>query len=122
MFYLVNEKADVKYRIVSDQHPVVQMHLRESDTGWDAESIIKWIWGIEKKAESPFDLIEKGDLVGLDYTNYPFSEDKYTIRFVDDLTFKGIHYNEDVIVAIYKPDSKGNYIKVWEKEKYGNSN
>jgi hypothetical protein len=55
MYYLVNEKADIKYRIVSDQHPAVQMHLRESDPGWDADRIIKWMWGYEKKAESAFD-------------------------------------------------------------------
>ena len=67
-----------------------------------------------KQSENVFDLIQKGDLIKIDYTNYPYSEDSFYIRFVDDMTFKGIHCNEDVIVAIYKPNSKGDYIKVWE--------
>lgn len=71
---------------------------------------------VVKKSENVFDLIEKGDLIKLDYSSYPYSEDSFYIRFVDDMTFKGIHYNEDVIVAIYKPNSKGDYIKVWERD------
>lgn len=69
---------------------------------------------ISKQSENVFDLIEKGDLIKLDYSNNPYSEDSFYIRFVDDTTFKGIHCNEDVIIAIYKPNSKGDYIKVWE--------
>lgn len=69
---------------------------------------------ILKQSENVFDLIEKGDLIKLDYSNNPYFQDHFTIRFVDDTTFKGIHCNEDVIIAIYKPNSKGDYIKVWE--------
>lgn len=67
-----------------------------------------------RQSENVFDLIEKGDLIKLDYSNYPYNEDSFYIRFVDDMTFKGIHCNEDIIIAIYKTNSKGDYIKVWE--------
>ena len=69
-----------------------------------------------KKSENIYDLIEKGDLIKLDYSTIPSSEFSVGIRFVDSLTFKGIHYNEDVIIAIYKENKKGDYIKVWEKK------
>lgn len=69
-----------------------------------------------KKSENVFDLIEKGNLIKLDYSTMPSRDFFVGIRFVDNITFKGIHYNEDVIVAIYKENQKGDYIKVWEKE------
>lgn len=115
MFYLISERANIGKKIITEEHPIIQMHLKESDPGWDAERIIQWMWGFEKKTENVFDLIDKGDLLKLNLVTSECTV-KPTIEFVDDMIFKGIHFNEDVIAAIYKPDSKGNYIKVWDRD------
>lgn len=63
---------------------------------------------IIKKAENVWDLIEKGDLI--------------KIRFSDSFNIlEACHIGGGVngmtnITAIYKPDSSGNYIKVWEEK------
>lgn len=125
MYYLVSEHANVERRIVTEEHPTVQMHLKESN--WDAEKIIKWMWGIENKSENLVDLIEGGDLIQHIYVDYP--KPQSAISQVKNTDVDGVfiisvdilhnHYNvhEDDILAIYKPNSKGDYIKVWERGK-----
>lgn len=75
---------------------------------------------IIKQSENVYDLIEVGDLI----------EDDYCIYQVSDITYKGysdnrrsfvsqpadFKHHEWNITAIYKQDSKENYIKVWRKE------
>ena len=64
-----------------------------------------------------YDLIEVGDLV---QTNYG------SLRNVRRLQSDSVVIDHDCciyfenIIAIYKPDEKGNYIKAWEKEKLKN--
>ena len=117
MYYLVSEHANVDRRIVTEEHPTVKMHLKDTNRNWDAERIIKWMWGIEKKSENLVDLIEVGDLVRYDdeflgafplrqaYLNYG------ELQLLDGVDIKSLS-----IMEIYKPNSKGDYIKVWERE------
>jgi hypothetical protein len=74
---------------------------------------------IKNQSENVFDLIEMGDLLYM-----PFDCNGTVVHRFD--MFKCYKYNafhcsihivhERGIFAIYKPDDKGNYIKVWERE------
>ena len=80
---------------------------------------------IKNQSENVLDLIEEGDLVKLDKTLNQvitiLKEDKRTIFEIGDnkwFSFKELNnYLNNNRLAIYKPDDKGNYIKVWEREK-----
>lgn len=120
MYYLVGKNANIGRRIVTENHPDVQMHIKEAIelgvTPRVPEEIIKWMWGIEKKSDNVFDLIEVGDLI--ECANYHFTYVNEVIDIEADVMFRGVEnlvlsYN---ILAIYKPNSKGDYIKVWECE------
>lgn len=69
---------------------------------------------IKKQSENVFDLIEVGDLVKFRYGKI--------IELCDfqDNANNFVNYLKDClpekILAIYKPDANGNYIKVWEKK------
>ena len=69
---------------------------------------------IKKQSENVYDLIEFGDLI---QTNYG------SLRNVRILQSDSVVIDHDCciyfenIIAIYKPDEKGNYIKVWEVKK-----
>lgn len=72
-----------------------------------------------KKSENIYDLIEVGDLVKRDGIILEVTE----IQTFDDETEKEFIFDsflnsccESDIQAIYKPNSKGDYIKVWEKK------
>lgn len=79
---------------------------------------------VELQSENVLDLIEEGDLVKLDKTLNQvitiLKEGKKTIFEIGDkkwFSFKEINnYLNNNRLAIYKPNSKGDYIKVWEKE------
>lgn len=80
---------------------------------------------IIKKAENLLDLIEKGDLIKSYRYESRDENDGYDINNVDRVE-KGragiliagfnVFVSNDDILAIYKPDANGNYIKVWEKK------
>lgn len=73
---------------------------------------------IKKQSDNVFDLIEVGDLI--ECANYHFTYvkekaktyDKHLIFMNNFSTIYDKH-----ILAIYKPNANGDYIKVWEKEK-----
>lgn len=75
---------------------------------------------IKKQSENVFDLIENGDLLKIKQPKeaslkYDFGEcnalEKHNYAsYIKD-------YFPNKILAIYKPNSNGDYIKVWEKEK-----
>ena len=109
MYYLVGEHANVERRIVTEEHPTVQMHLKDTNRNWDAEKIIKWMWGIEKKSENLFDLIEDGDLVQWGEANNIIK-----IEFNNTINIFDLLKENNSINAIYKPNSKGDYIKLCE--------
>ena len=79
---------------------------------------------IKKQSENVVDLIDVGDLVKLDKTLNQvitiLKEDKRTIFEIGDnkwFSFKELNnYLNNNRLAIYKPDGKGNYIKVWERK------
>ncbi len=121
MYYLVGKYANVDRRIVTEEHPTVQMHLKDTNRNWDAERIIKWMWGIEKKSENLYDLIEEGDLIAFEYMNtkhIDIAKVVFIYKHRDgevDISTRGYLHNNEKIQAIYKPNSKGDYIKVWER-------
>lgn len=71
-----------------------------------------------KQSESVFALIEVGDLV-----KYVYYDNSVGVNMVDESDLKRLTAINSLydnlrksVKAIYKPDLKGNYIKVWEKE------
>lgn len=79
---------------------------------------------IIKKAENVLDFIENGDLVKLDKTLNKvitiLKEGKRTFFEIGDnkwFSYKELNnYLNNNLLAIYKPDEFGNYIKVWEEK------
>lgn len=79
---------------------------------------------IKKQSENVFDLIEVGDLIASYRYSIEGRTEEKEINSVDELFAEenGVGINQCCIVdfedicAIYKSDSKGNYIKVWEKK------
>lgn len=77
---------------------------------------------IIKESDNVFDLIEVGDLIAFKYMNtgiIDIANVGYIYKYKDgdiDISTRGYVHRLDKITAIYKPNSKGDYIKVWEKE------
>ena len=76
---------------------------------------------IKKQSNNVIDLIEVGDLIK---HNQKFDEEKFE-KILGKRIWLGVEWLETndfysidgcSIIAIYKPNSKGDYIKVWEKE------
>lgn len=67
---------------------------------------------IKNQSENVFDLIEKGDLVNTVFDLI------YQVVIIAKNVVIAPQWAFDlaVVTAIYKPDSEGNYIKVWEKK------
>lgn len=67
---------------------------------------------IKNQSENVYDLIDLEN----DIVKYKFREEDIITKAVDaSLSYIIGSYPEDVI-AIYKPNSRGDYIKVWEKK------
>ena len=78
---------------------------------------------IKKQSENVFDLIENGDLIKSYRYESRDETDGYDINNVDrvekdraGILIAGfnVFVSNDDILAIYKPNEKGDYIKVWE--------
>lgn len=81
---------------------------------------------VEKQSKNVFDLIEVGDLIKYQFINV-YYELVSTIELVTKINIvfkhkeyisvlgKEIEKNKDILI-IYKPNSNGDYIKVWEKK------
>lgn len=67
---------------------------------------------IKIQSENVFDLIEKGDLVE------NFSTISQVFKIINSTIFTplDIPFDVSLVIKIYKPDGKGNYIKVWERK------
>lgn len=81
--------------------------------GWFGE---RFFGKIEKQSENVIDLIEVGDLI-IGYYKEPLIVKEnlyYDKEFLGSDDTCVIGYED--ITAIYKPNSKGDYIKVWEKK------
>ena len=79
---------------------------------------------ILKKSENVFDFVEVGDLVKFAWNNRndncPISIRKvYSIKKHKDNGWLTVDYElaiyDDEVLAIYKPNKNGDYIKVWER-------
>ena len=72
---------------------------------------------IKKQSENVYDLIEFGDLVQTNYGSLRdvrgIQSDSVVIQYDCCIYFENI-------IAIYKLDANGNYIKVWEKKDESN--
>lgn len=93
------------------------------DTEWDYNTE-RWVEiKIKKHSENIYDLIEVGDLIKDEDSIYEVDEideeedddDEETQRVFVSQPADFVHYEREII-AIYKKDSKGNYIKVWRRE------
>lgn len=65
---------------------------------------------IKKQSENVFDLLETGDLVK--YQTMLMEKFYFLMQEIKKDSFNAKDFY--TILAIYKPDSEGNYIKVWE--------
>lgn len=79
----------------------------------------KFLGSIKKQSENVWDLIENGDLLKIKQPKD--SEEKYSFgEYKEPETTNYASYIKDAfpnkILAIYKPNSNGDYIKVWERE------
>lgn len=75
---------------------------------------------IKKQSDNVFDLIEVGDLIKDDDCVYEVREITYNGYSDNRRSFvsqpAGFKHHKWEITSIYKPNSIGDYIKVWEKE------
>lgn len=86
---------------------------------WNLKDGFYKYFTVKNQSENVFDLIEEGDLLYM-----PFDCNGAMVHRFD--MFKCYKYNafhcsihivhEKGIFAVYKPDDKGNYIKVWERK------
>lgn len=69
---------------------------------------------VKNQSKNVFDLIDWEE----DIIRITWSDGKSFILYCDisKSDFSDGYYSLDWITAIYKPDEKGNYIKVWEKK------
>lgn len=96
-----NSKNEYQFVYVKDLYYQGLQVLRNATT----EETIGFI---KKQSENVFDLVEKTDLIKLKFG------DAFNILEVNHINggVKGMRG----ILAIYKPNSHGDYIKVWEKK------
>lgn len=80
----------------------------------DGETVIKNLGKIKKQSENVIDLIESGDLLKIKYEgrielcDFQDNEANYA-------NYLKNYYPNDIL-AIYKPNEEGDYIKVWERK------
>lgn len=107
-----NSQNEYKFVYVKDLHYQGLQVLRNATTEEN-------IGFIKKQSENVFDLIEKGDLIT--EKRIWCNEEVYVIANVWSKEDKLIHcfhstLFDDDVYAIYKLNSHGDYIKVWEKK------
>ena len=103
-----NSQNEYKFVYVKDFHYQGFQVLRNATT----EETIGFI---KNQSENVFDLVEcYQDLIeteeGQFYKPLKLQIDSFVVKYDCRVLFNGIK-------TIYKPDDKGNYIKVWEREK-----
>lgn len=119
MFYLLEDN-----RIIDSQIPYAHAkslpfwedkvgHLRAKDRIGKSYQVFKYD-KIINRSENVFDLIDwNNDLVRLTFKD---RESFIAHCKINKSEFNDGFYDVEWISAIYKPDKKGNYIKVWERE------
>lgn len=114
MFYLLEDK-----KIYESSRSIGEINgkLFEAYHLFPDNKNIVCLGKIKKQSESVFDLVENGDCYLYQNKHMIKSE----ICLINDDVLLNIfksRANEtpETILAIYKPNSKGDYIKVWEKK------
>ena len=118
--YINYEDKENDYVTYAGKHGDIFIEMYLSNGCKEIRTISKVI----KKSENVFDLIEVGDLFAFKYKYMDteaidIAKVVHIYRYKDgdiDIATRGYVHATEKIQAIYKPNSKGDYIKVWEKE------
>lgn len=137
MFYLLEDNRIIKYsekfsHIFCYENRKGLLYKVFSDKNYGKN---RKIGKIKKQSENVFDLIEENDLVMVDRTKIYSNFYPEPIIEISTVFWSDSHHSLCVyprgngyycpiidfgvqkgILAIYKPNSKGDYIKVWEKK------
>ena len=118
MYYLIKCESFTgsSWQIVSDEDPEIKKFFEEYYKSNSIEAKLGYleVGGIKrlvKKSENIYDLIEEGDLIQWGEANNIIK-----IDFNDSINILDLLKTDNAITAIYKPNEKGDYIKVWEHE------
>lgn len=123
MYYLLEDN-----RIIDENNDFVKIYHKCKDKGeitCNEFDFVNEIFFSKVKlyGENVFDLIEVGDLVKYNYgmicnsrwNIYDICDVKSpTLEEKNSVYVRGFGLNYESIVAIYKPNKNGDYIKVWE--------
>ena len=116
--YINYEDKENDYVIYAGKHGDMFIEIYLSNGCKEIRTISRVI----KKSENVFDLIEVGDLIAFKYMDtetIDIAKVVHIYQFKDgdiDIATRGYIHSTEKIQAIYKPNSKGDYIKAWEKE------
>lgn len=128
MFYLLEDNRIIDMNNICSQKEFIEENGKLKElTGFNLSSIgLQKFYNdvyVKKQSNNVLDLIEKGDLIKCCKYDFDGKTNEYDIHNVDAIDEEGViimSYTVAVrfkdIYAIYKPDDKGNYIKVWERE------
>ena len=122
MWYLLKEDVSGYWKILNDKKYKTEKYNHELT---DAEMLLVYEedgryrdypmdfnqYFIIKSSEEVFDLIKVGDLIEFVITK----EVTHTVQ-LHDLNDRNEYCRKSDIVAFYKQDRKGNFIRVWRKE------
>lgn len=110
MLYLLEDNRIVNSEYIA-RHYEEGGHLKRLNY---FEEVVIDMGKIKKQSENVIDLIEVGDLLKIEY------EGRMELCDFQDNEFNYASYLKDYypnrILAIYKPNENGDYIKVWEKK------
>ena len=114
MFYLLKDNRIIDSENYKEPYILSKDVIRNREvlflTSFKDQVLVKGT--IKKQSENVYDLIDLEN----DIVKYKFREEDIISKAVDaSLSYIIGSYPEDVI-AIYKPNSRGDYIKVWEKK------
>lgn len=124
MYYLLEDNRIIdskNIRVDLDLPFEVDFYVQKDEIVLTIDHIYFEHISIIKKVENVYDLIEVGDLVR--YFDNIYEIKKFEIErqivYMDTqngLCLPSVTRFMELLNAIYKPDSKGNYIKAWEKK------
>ena len=114
MYYLLEENP-TRIRILDDKNNEIE-HRQITDIKEEMKISFQSSIKVIKFSESVFDLINwNEDLVNIGTSCGSLMVDCKHAKS----DFSDGFYDVEWITAIYKPNSNGDYIKVWEKKEYG---
>ena len=108
MYYLLEDNKIVKGTLTPDKLMI--------KVSFDRGHLFIETERIKKQSDNVYDLIEVGDLVKTGAGKIFDVRKPYIDKGLAIIPFYVLFLNEINITAIYKPNAKGDYIKVWEEE------